>query len=242
MARSFRAAYDNAAYTLGISFGSFCFTAAACYFIEKFIVGWWRLGAYLVSAYLMWLLFCGAAGYAWKYLQNEYPAQSETFKTIKNLWGPATALFFVDLIITAVLFGDTYILMVKVHSILRYGWIPFAWFGLLWLFMLIYHPALLSAQSLFESKPTPGVIIKKSFLLMADNTAFSFAHFVVILSVIVISTLLVFLGHALVCFGICAFMSAGAVREPLIRYGAVTEEPDEIIDPWEIKEPDKRSK
>ncbi len=242
MARGFRAAYDSAAFVLAVSFGTFVFAAAAWYLIERYLTGWGRFGAHGVTYYILWLLMCGAAHYAWRTRTNEYPAISDTFRCLKTLWLPATALFLADAFITAVIVGDIYVFASKLPRPLNFGWIVFAWLGFLWLLMLIYHPVLLSAQSMFESKPTPLVIIKKSFLLMADNFRFTLVYFIVLLSIFVISTLLVFVGHALVCFGLFAFLTAEAVRELFVRYDAVKDEPDEIIDTWEIKDPDQRRK
>jgi hypothetical protein len=92
--------------------------------------------------------------------------------------------------------------------------------------MAIYQLPLLVVQLSTESGMGVGVILRKSFLLMADNPGFTLGLFLVIIAFAVLCAIPMFVGFAVLFFGASAFLVTHALRELFIRYGIIEAEPE----------------
>jgi len=237
--KGFRAAYDHLGYVVFITLVSF--VAGAGLFSGGIAVlramprGMWSI-VLILPAVLGWFLCAvGAFYFANKSVYHEHPGLGDTWLGVKRLLAPALSLFVVDLILTAVLAGDVVFFLGVLGA---KGNIVFIGLGVLcgyvllvWLMMSMYHLPLLIAQTTMESGPKTFVILRKAFLLTADNPAFTVGLFLVIIAFAVLCAIPAGIGMALVYLGGIAFVLTHALRELFVKYGVVEEEPEVPADP-----------
>ena len=241
----FRAAYDSLGYVVGASFVTFAITVAVLALMgllsvhaKQFRALGVLLGLGTLAAW--WLCAVGVTYYAWKTITHQHPTPTDTFEGIRRLLRPAAALFVVDLIISTVLFGDVafFALAFKARggAVLAGLTMVCAYLALMWSLMCVWHLPLLAAQLEMESGPSVRVILRKSFLLTADNPGFTVGLFVVIIAFAALCVISAF-GTALVFAGTLAFLLTCSLRELFIKYGIVEEEPEVVEDkPWKLPE------
>ncbi len=243
----FVAAFDHLGFVFISTFATFLL-AVGVFALSLFAV--YKLGlripAYLIyipSIAVAWLMAVGVFYYANKAVFAIDAAASDLLEGIKKLFIPAILLLLLDGFITVVVFSD------KLADA-QYFWrnvagLPGAllpvinmlalFFKILWLMMLLYHLPLLPAQLNMKSGPNPLVILKKSYLLMADNPGFTVVLFVVIIAFAVICALPMRVGFATVFLGAAAFILTHALRELFIKYGVVEEEKEVVEElPWRL--------
>lgn len=236
----FRAAYESLGYVVGASFATLVITAivpAMMGLISAHAAGM-LLG--LPALPVAWLCAVGVFYYAKKVVYHERPAPADTWEGIRRLLGPAIALFVVDLIISTVLFGDVVFFALafkaKGGALLAGLTMVCAYLALMWMLMGIYHLPLLVAQLEMESGPGVKVILRKSFLLMADNPGFTVGLFIAIIAFTVLCALSA-VGMALLFTGTAAFLLTCSLRELFVKYGIVEQEPEVIEDkPWRLRD------
>lgn len=242
LARGFRASYDNLGYVVGASFANFLvcavlltiggFTARQIHSPLGILV--------LVPAMLAaWIAQVGMLRFARKVLYEGHATISDTWEGIGRWIGPAIALFFADLVITAVLVGDAafFLMAFKARGgagLAALG-VLFGYGSLIWLMMAVYHLPMLVAQLEMDSGPGVKVVLRKSLLLAMGNPGFTLGFFVVIIGFTALCALPAMLGMAILFPGAAAFLLTSALRELFIKYGVVEAEPDVIEDkPWRL--------
>lgn len=242
--KGFRAAYDHLGYVVFVTFASFLITAVL--FTCAAVVG--RGISFVLSLLLLsppvllgaYLCAVGVFFFAEKSVSAEHPVLADTWKGISTLLAPALKLFIVDLVITVVLLGDTlfFLSMIKASggALFTVLGILFGYLTFVWLMMMLYHLPLLAAQLKMESGPGPFVILRKSFLLTADNPGFTLGLFLAIIAFAVLCALPGLLGLVTFYLGAAAFILTSALRELFIKYGIVEEERDVTEDNWSLPE------
>lgn len=240
----FRATYDSLGYVVAASFATFLTGAIVLTImgllsarVKQLHAGEMFLG--LVALPVVWLCAVGIFYYARKVVYHEQPAPADTWEGIRRLAVPALALFVVDLLVTTLLLGDLTFFWLAFRS---KGTVVFAALGiisayiaLMWLLMSVYHLPLLIAQLEMESGPRVRVIMRKSFLLAADNPGFTVGLFVAIIAFAILCALPAMVGMAVLFPGAAAFLLTFSLRELFIRYGVVEEEPEIVEDkPWKL--------
>lgn len=237
------AAWECLGYVVGVSFAAFLLCAIVLtttgLIAPHITTGLPSLFLVLPCVLAAWLCAVGVFSYAKKMLYHEQPTPLDTWKGIRKLAGPAIALFTLDLLVSVVLFGD---IIFFVLAFKAKGGVTFAALGiisayitLMWLLMSLYHLPLLVAQLDTESGPRVWMIIKKSFLLAADNPGFTLGLFVVIIAFGALCVITV-LGIALLFLGVTAFLLTSSLRDLYIKYGIITEEPEVVEDkPWRLQ-------
>jgi hypothetical protein len=245
LGRGLRAAYDALGFVVAASFGTFVVGAVVLVMmglLAAHVRGVRAAGMLLGLAALpaVWLCAVGIFYYAKMALAHEHPALVDTWHGIRRLFWPAIALFVVDSAASAVLVGDVVFFGLAFRArggvaLAAFG-VVCAYIGLMWLIMSLYHLPLLVAQLEMESGLRVGVILRKSFLLAADNPGFTVGLFVVIIAFAVICALPAMLGMALVFPGLAAFLLTSSLRELFVKYGVIEEEPETVEDkPWKLE-------
>jgi hypothetical protein len=235
--RGFSAAYDHLGYVVFVTFASFVsasvLTGAAITAASKLgrSGGMAKIVLFLPVVITLWLFAVGVYYYAKKSVYHEYPTFSDTWTGIKTLLGPALKLLILDLAVTVLLLGDTlFFLSVKGGLVFQIVGVLCGYIALVWMMMAMYHLPLLVAQLGMESGPKPMVVVRKSFLLVADNPGFTVGLFLVIIALAVICAVLGFVGMAVFYLGATAFVLTHALRELFIKYGIVEDEPETVED------------
>jgi len=235
LSKGFRAAYDSLGYVVFVTFLSFvtslglCGAAVAVLRATK--AGMWGILYFAPALAVAWLAAVGVFYYANRSVYHQYPSPADTWVGIRTLLVPALKLLIVDLVVTTILCGDAvFFLRAKGSSLFPVLGVACGYGLFVWLMMLIYHLPLLVAQLGMESGPRPLVIVRKSFLLLADNPGFTVGLFLAIIALAVACVVPAFVGMALVYLGGAAFVLTHALRELFIRYGIVEEEPEVVQD------------
>lgn len=233
--KGFGAAYENMGYVVFVSFVCFLL-AVLCAWVLGRIAGVIRIGVAEIALVIpgglvVWLVSVGVFYYAKKVVYYEYPALADTITGIRVLLSPAVGLFAIDFLVTMLLVGDTVALFLRRGSaVWQFLGVVCGYLSVIWLMSCMYHLPLLVKQLEMESGPRPVVVLRKSFLLMADNPGFTVSLFVVIIALAVVCALPGFVGMALFYPGGTAFIITHALRELFIKYGIVEEEPEVVED------------
>jgi hypothetical protein len=177
--------------------------------------------------------------FARKVMYEGHATITDTWEGIGKLFGPAIALFFADLVITAVLFGDAAFFLIAFKSrggVLLAGLgILFGYLSLVWMMMALYHLPVLVAQLEMESGPRVKVVLRKSLLLAMGNPGFTLGFFVVMIAFTALCALPALLGFAILLPGAAAFLLTSALRELFIKYGVVEEQAEDVEEkPWKL--------
>lgn len=239
--KGFREAYDHLGYVVAVSFLTFIVTSlvfSLSWAVYRLTQSAALLLLFIPAAFVVWLCAVGIFYYANKAVFGEHPAVRDTWHGIRILIVPAIPLFLVDLVITAILLGDAFFFfrMAAARGTLAFSMagVFFASIAFIWLMMLQYHLPLLAAQLNMESGPRVGVILRKSFLLLADNLFFTLGLFVVIIAFAALCALPKYIGTVVLYPGAVAFLLTHALRELFIKYGIVEEEPEVVEDKWSL--------
>ena len=241
----FRDAYDHMGYVVFATFVSFLCTAAVLslvFVVLRSVPGIpliAQLALMLPVAFVGYICAVGVFYYAGKSADHEHPAVHDTLVGIKKLFVPALGLFVVDAFFMGVLGGDAVLFLAmftpKGSAVFLALSILCAYLSIVSTMMAMYHLPLLVAQLEMESGPRTFVILRKSFLLMADNPGFTVVLFLVIIAFAVVCALLALVGMALLFLGVCAFLLTHALRELFTKYGILEEEPEIPEDkPWRL--------
>ncbi len=241
----FRDAYDHLGYVVVATFASFLCSVAALSLVAlaaRMIPGIPRAAQWALVVPVIFVGHTCAVGvfyYAGKSAAHEHPAVLDTWTGIKKLFIPALGLFAVDMLFIAVLVGDSvlFLLMSGAKGSILFPALSVlcGYLAIVWLMMAMYHLPLLVAQLETESGPRTFVVLRKSFLLTADNPGFTLVLFLVIIAFAVVCALTALAGMALLFLGVCAFLLTHALRELFTKYGVVEEEPDVVEDkPWRL--------
>ncbi len=233
--KGFRAAYDNLGYVVFTSFVAFVATgslfAGAVKVAGATKPGMGGIVLFLPAALVGWLAAIGAFYYANKSVYHQHPSLGETWAGVGKLFWSAIGLFALDLVVTALLLGDTvFFLSVRGNTMLPMLGVACGYVALVWLMMAMYHLPLLVAQLGMESGPRPLVVVRKSFLLAVDNPGFTVGLFAAIIALAIVCAVPAFIGTAVFCLGAAAFVLTHALRELFVKYGIVQEEPDVVED------------
>lgn len=235
--RGFVATYDHLGYVVFVTFASFVLVStllgAAIAAVRTLgqLGGMAKIVLFFPAVIAFWLFAVGVYYYAHKSVHHEYPTLADTWTGIKVLLRPALKLLALDLTVTVLLLGDTFFfLSMKGGPIFQIVGIVCGYIALVWLMMTMYHLPLLVAQLGMESGPKPVVVVRKSFLLVADNPGFTVGLFLVIIALAVICAVLGFVGMAVFYLGATAFVLTHALRELFIKYGIVEDEPETVED------------
>ncbi|MCL5104171.1 MAG: hypothetical protein M1133_08660 [Armatimonadetes bacterium] len=238
----FRAAYDHLGYVVFVSLGSFIMFVG----IQSLValaVGHGLGSVWFITlapgALFVYLFAVGVYYYVNKIVFHEHPVVADMWVGIKRLVRPALGMFVVDFVITAVLVGDTVFFAMMSRrelAMLAPAFLCF-YLTLVWMMMTMYHLPLLIAQEKMESGPRAWLILRKSFLLMADNPGFTVGLFLVIIAFAVVCAIPVLIGIALLGLGATAFVLTHTLRELFTKYGIVEEESELVEDgPWSLPE------
>lgn len=195
-----------------------------------------------------------------KSVYHEQPVLADTWAGVRRLLGPAIVLFAADALVSAVLIGDLVLLRSifagTTRALFSEGFVCanrhfldwgrgnllfgaftvlLGYLSLIWAMMAMYHLPLLAAQLKMPSGPRASVILRKSFLLAADNPGFTVGLFAVIIAFAVVCAIPGLVGMAILYLGAAAFLLTHALRELFARYGIVEEEPEVLEDkPWRL--------
>ena len=243
--RGFRDAYDHLGYVVFATFATFIITAAVVTLTGALLrVRWgepWVLQVPLVipSLLVAWLCAVGVFYYANRSISHEHPALVDTWVGIKKLFVPALGVFALDFLITAVLVGDMvfFLTMFAANGTLLFAvlMILFGYLSIVWATTAMYHLPVLVAQLEMESGPRATVVLRKSFLLMADNPGFTVGLFLITIALAVLCAAAALVGMATVYLGAVAFLLTRALRELFVKYGVVEEEPESAgEEPWRL--------
>lgn len=240
--RGFRNAYDSLGYIVFATFISFlCGTAMfslAVLAVKHLRPGMIGILLFLPAALVSWLCAVGICYYANKVIFGKHPVPADTFEGIKALTVPSLKLFAIDLIISVVLFIDVVFFLgmfgAKGGALFGALGVVAGYVVLIWLMMFMYHLPVLVAQMDMESGLGVKVVLRKSFLLMADNPGFTVGLFIVIIALAIICILPVFVGIAVLFLGAYAFLLTSALHELFIKYDIVEDEPELVDDKWKL--------
>ncbi|MCE5314552.1 MAG: hypothetical protein ABFD49_08030 [Armatimonadota bacterium] len=242
--KGFREAYDHLGYVVFASLAVSILTAIIFSLVAlaaRFMGGAMNVIGLILVIIAALVAYLGAVGvyyYVNKVVFREYPVMVDTMVGIRLLLKPALALFGVDLLIMAVLAADVAFFLTmfgRSHNLVFAGLVVLMGYaGVVWLMLLMYQLPLLAAQLSMESGTGVGVILRKSFLLTADNPGFTVGLFLVIIAFAVLCAIPV-IGIAALFLGASAFLTTHALRELFVRYGIVEEEPEVVEDGWPKK-------
>ncbi|MFQ3548945.1 MAG: hypothetical protein SNJ70_04280 [Armatimonadota bacterium] len=245
LSNGIRATYENLGYVAAVSFSSFLIAMGLMFFgisLMKSVPGIPKIFLYILifaSIYIYWLCINGIFYYANRLLFGKMPSVLDTYEGIKILLAASTKLFLTDFSITLVLVGDAYFFLFILGP--KMGMFPIiigvllGYLSILWLCMFMYHLPLLAAQLDMDSGTSVKVILKKAFLLTADNPVFTLIMFLVIITftiLCVIPTALV--GVAFLYPSAVAFLLNSALKELFIKYDILQPEIDIIDDKWTL--------
>lgn len=243
--QGFRGAYDSLGYVVGASFAVFLTSAVVFAFVMRaalsVVSGAVGLLFMLPILFVGWIGTVGIFYYVKNAIFHENPVPLDTLAGIRKLLRPAIALFVADLLITTLLIGNVVFFALAFRAnggvlIAALG-IVSAYIGLMWLLMGMYHLPVMMLQMDMEAEPTLRKVIYKSFLLAADNPAFTVGLFVVIIAFTMLCALPGMLGVALLLPGTVAFLLIYSLRELYIKYGIIEPEPEVIEDkPWTLND------
>ncbi|MHB9037574.1 MAG: hypothetical protein ACYC64_12980 [Armatimonadota bacterium] len=235
-------AYDHLGYVVVVTLATFALTsvvASLTALVVRSVGGAPNIVILALMLPALLLAYLGAVGvyyYVNKSVYREHPAVLETVVGIRLLFKPALTLFVIDFAITAVLAADIAFflqLFSKSHNIVFAGLaILMGYVSIIWMIMFMYHLPLLIAQLSIESGTGARVILRKSFLLTADNPGFTVGLFLVIIAFAVLCAIPMFVGIAVLFLGASAFLITHALRELFVKYGIVEEDPEVLVDGW----------
>jgi len=241
----FRSAYESLAFVVGASFVTLVVTAGVLALMGLISASAPHPRSFgmllgLPALLVGWLCAVGVFYYTKKAVWHEHPITTDVFEGIRKLLGPALVLFVVDLAISTVLFGDVvfFALAFKARGgpILAGLAMVCVYLAFMWSLMALWHMPLLIAQLDMESGPRLKAILRKSYLLVADNPGFTVGLFVVIIAFTVLCAISA-VGMALLFAGTLAFLLTCSLRELFVKYGIVEEEPEVVDDrPWRLPE------
>lgn len=147
-----------------------------------------------------------------------------------ELFFPAVRLALVDVIITGVLLADIAFLFgligaaeITPSPIMLMIGILFLYLFLVWIMSMLYH----FPELVWRRSPT-FTILRRGFLLLADNVFFTTGLLFVIILLTILCAI-TFVGMAALFIGAAAVVTTSCLRELFIKYGIV-EEPPEITD------------
>jgi hypothetical protein len=167
---------------------------------------------------------------------RKHPVLPDTLIGIRRLIRPALKLFIVDTLVTAILAVDFIFFFIMIGSkrslLFVIPAILIGYVAITWLMMMVYHLPLLVSQLLLESNTSIRVILRKSFLLMADNPGFTVGLFLVIIAFAALCVVPMLIGIAFLFLGASAFLITHALRELFVKYGIIEEEPEIVEDNW----------
>ncbi len=236
----FRDAYDHLGYVVFSTFATFIVTVVVVglmAIIARALRGIpWMLQLPLVAPGLFaaWLCAVGVFYYANRSISHEHPAPIDTWHGIKRLFAPALGLFALDLLITSVLVGDAvfFLTMFSANGTLLFAvlTITFGYLSIVWAMTAMYHLPVLVAQLEMESGPRATVVLRKSFLLMADNPAFTVGLFLVTIALGILCVVPALVGMAVIYLGAVAFLLTRALRELFVKYGIVEQEAEPVAE------------
>jgi len=237
LSRGFRAAYDHLGYVVFATFLAFVAVAALFSLAARLVKvmgptwGMTKVILFIPAALAAWLAAVGMAHFANKVAYHEYPVLGDTWSGIRSLLGHAIALFALDLLVMAVLLGDAaFFFSARGNTVFLALGILSGYILFVWLAMCMYHLPLLPAQAKMESGPRPLVIVRKSFLLAADNPGFTVGLFLAIIALAVVCAVPGFVGMAAFYLGATTFVLTHALRELFIKYGITEDEPEVVED------------
>lgn len=243
--RGVRAAYDQLGWVVGITLASFAATAGVLSLsvwaanLAGVASGPFRVVIPLPGVFVYYLCAVGAFYYAGRSAAYRHPALGDFWTGVRVLFWPALVLFAIDALVGGVLVGDA-VFFLALGSARNSGLfaalgVLCAYLAVVWATMCQYHLPLLVAQLDMESGPRPAVVIRKAFLLTADNPGFTATLFLVIIAIAVLCALPALIGMAILFLGATAFILTHSLRELFVRYGIVEEEPDLVEEtPWRL--------
>ncbi|MCE5322490.1 hypothetical protein LLG46_04140 [bacterium] len=242
--KGFIDAYDHLGYVVFMTFTTFVLTTLIAG-LMSFV--WRSIGtpnvvkilSMLPAVFIAYLCAVGVNYFAGMSAYRQHPILLDTLDGIRKLIKPALKMFIIDTIITVVLVADFIFFFVMIGSrhtfIFAVPAILIGYATFTWLLMLVYHLPLLASQFLLESNPSVRVILRKSFLLLADNPGFTVGLFLVIIAFAVLCVVPMFIGIAFLFLGASAFLVTHALRELFVKYGIVEQEPEVVEDNWPNK-------
>ena len=237
----FRAAYDSLGYVVFSSFLWFvaCSAIFAIVLLISRVTGPVGLVLMVPGLFVAWMSLVGIFYYVRKVIYHQHPTPADTFLGARNLIVPALWLFVIDIIVSGLLIGDLVFFALAFQSkggvLFATLAILFAYLGLMWLMMGLYQLPLLVDQLEHDPGPRLKKILYKSFLLAADNPAFTVGLFVVIIALTMLCAAPALLGVALLLPTVAAFLLTFSLRELYIEYGVVEPESEVIEDkPWTL--------
>ncbi|MEN6355461.1 MAG: hypothetical protein ABFD83_00090 [Armatimonadota bacterium] len=241
--KGFIDAYDHLGYVVLVTFITFMLVALVAG-LMSFI---WRSPnalnivkalSILPALFVAYLCAVGVYYFAGMVVYREHPVLLDTLAGIRRLIKPALKMCVIDTLVTAILVVDFVFFFIMIGSkrnmIFAVPAILIGYATITWLNMMIYHLPLLSSQFLLESNTSIKVILRKSFLLMADNPGFTVSLFLVIIAFAVLCVVPMFIGIAFLFLGASAFLITHALRELFVKYGIVEEEPEIVEDNYKF--------
>lgn len=239
--KGFVDSYDHMGYVVLVTFITFLLVAivvgsAAFVWRSSSVLNIVKVLSILPALFVSYLCAVGVYYYAGMAVYFKHPVLLDTLAGIRKLINPALKLFVIDILVTAILSVDFVFFFIMVGSkhnmIFAVPAVLIGYATLTWLAMMIYHLPLLSSQFVMESNTSIKVILRKSFLLMADNPGFTLGLFLVIIAFAVLCVVPMLIGIAFLFLGASAFLITHALRELFVKYGIIEEEPEIVEDDW----------
>ena len=241
--KGFRDAYDHLGLTLAVSLiTSFVFvilsSLARLSFFSRPV---YQVSIIIVSSLCAWLCASGAYYFVGKSVYGEHPVLIDFWLGFKRTLTPSIKLYFVDLLITAAALSNIIMFVKLALANSSFSFFIISAFAsgitIIWLMMLMYHLPLLVWQLEQESGPGALVILRKSFLLVAGNPAFTVGLFLVIIAFTIICVFSALIGWVTLFLGASAFLLTHATRNLFIKYGIVEDDPEpDLEDKWKLPE------
>jgi hypothetical protein len=187
--------------------------------------------ALLPAYYVYWVCSLGVNYFVHGVINYEHPELMDVLYGIKKLIKPASLLFGVSFFVVTVLISD----VVYFAKLAQGGNVIFMAFAMLFIYAIIYWISIslyflpvLIYQDKAEASVSPFTVIKKSYLLAADNPLFSFGLLIALIPLLI--------GYIIFCLGTSAFLTNAAARELYIKYDIVEEPNVEDNDRWRLPE------
>lgn len=186
----------------------------------------------LIPVYFVyWICSVGVNYYVHGIVNYEHTEIIDIWLGIKKLFKPASQLFVVSFLILTILFidaaffvrlaGNGQILFMVLAIFMLYLF-------LYWISISLYFIPVMIYQDKLHSNVSPFIIIKKSYLLAADNQLFTLGVF--------LSLIILLPGFALLFLGISAFLTNTAARELYLKYNIVEEPKIDDNNKWRVPE------
>lgn len=183
------------------------------------------IGVLILYIFLICPIIAGACAVSRKIVIKDDPSPRDIFSASREYLFPAWKLGFIQAVTTMTLLIVIWFYFAHGGVVFMIAGIVFAYVMLFWILSTIYHFPIL-----IEQRPGTFVVIKRGFLLLMDNVAFTVGLFFVIILFACICAA-TFVGLALLYLGVFSMLTTRMTRVLFQKYGLIEPEVEpEIVE------------